>query len=215
MRKTICYCDVCYKVYDEKQLDAEFLYNKEVCSVCKDKISSFIKEMTDKVSELTKPILNPEEITPTLSSTTTSSRKGPMSIEDMNTILEMREQGRTVEEMASKIGRPVSSIKRSLTCYDKGLDNVPIKHKQVNNPTKLDTRPDDMESTINKFRQPECSMVGTLKVEESAPKKPVDKPGILALANAGWTPSRIASEHNISTDEFLDILSAARKVSKK
>lgn len=215
MRKTICYCDVCYKVYDEKQLDQEFLYNKEVCSNCKDQISSFIKEMSDRAIELTNPVPKPEEIISTLSSTATSSRKGPMSAEDMSIILDMREQGRTVEEMASKIGRTVSAIKRSLTCYDKGLDNVPTKHKQVDAPSKASLKPDGIESTIDKFKHPEHSMVGTLKVEESAPKKSVDKAGILALANAGWTPSRIASEHHISTDEVLDILSVARKVPKK
>ena len=119
-------------------------------------------------------------------------RSGSMTTQEVDIMVRLFNEGKTVEEIAERLKRSTRGINISLN-----------KHK-----AKLKSPEEIMEIIRNKNKESKTNQVTTSSIN---PTKKYDKSGMLALANGGWSPRRIAEEHNCTVEEVTEILAEMRK----
>lgn len=217
MKKIIYVCDKCKKElkrtdvvqYVSQIVDCGDAAKKETLELCKEcdaalreMFNAFLSEMPDSTNNVTessgeKPKLfraPKDDMKPKLLKEDSEPEKevplksGPLTPAETNIMLRMNEEGKTPEEIATKLGRTTRGICRSLTCA-------------MNRKAKEQLLAE--ENGLNKKTRKESDL--------SAEGKEFDIPGIIALAKAGWTPRQIAGEHHCKVDEITEILSTYSK----
>jgi DNA-binding NarL/FixJ family response regulator len=143
------------------------------------------KSYEDIISGSEKPICKAEnKIDEKVTERPVAMKNGPMSQDEISTILKLEAEGKSLEYIANELNRSVRGVRKSLMAQKN-------KNKNKNN----ESRSEDNE----------------MAKETKQREKKVDIGGIAALAKAGWTPRQIAGEHDLSIEEVQEILSELRK----